>query len=136
MTSTRRPWASPAEQVWSEIWEAIGPHARWRRRDRQGDLVGRLDAAAGDRGPSPQERYFTFTYSPIIGSDRRGLRRSSARSIETTERVISERRRLHLHAVASATMETRTVDDAVSRCYFGVCRPSPPTYRSSRHTSS
>ncbi len=59
------------------------------------------------------ERYFTFTYSPIIGGDG-AVTAIFCAVIETTERVLSERRLHLLNAVASATVETRTIDEAVS----------------------
>ncbi|WP_232341740.1 SpoIIE family protein phosphatase [Mycobacterium kansasii] len=61
----------------------------------------------------PQERYFTFTYSPIIGG-RGAVTAVFCAVIETTQRVLSERRLHLLNAVASATMETRTIEDAVT----------------------
>ena len=58
----------PAEQVWWEIWGRISPMltsvfdtgvATW-----SDDLMLPLVT-----GGEPQERYFTFTYSPIVGGD-------------------------------------------------------------------
>ncbi len=112
----------PAEQVWSEIWEAIGPmlagvvatgKATW-----SDDLM--LPLVTGGR---PQERYFTFTYSPILGGDG-AVTAIFCAVIETTERVLSERRLHLLNAVASATMETQTIDDAVSAA-VAACATQP-----------
>ncbi|HME79569.1 MAG TPA: response regulator, partial [Mycobacterium sp.] len=98
--------------VWWDIWEAISPmlasviatgEATWSY-----DLMLPM-VTAGRR----QERYFTFTYSPLVGANGESYG-IFCPSSETTERVISERRLHLLNAVASATMETRTVDDAVS----------------------
>jgi signal transduction histidine kinase/serine phosphatase RsbU (regulator of sigma subunit)/DNA-binding NarL/FixJ family response regulator len=112
----------PAKQVWWEIWEAIGPmlagvvatgKATW-----SDDLM--LPLVTGGR---PQERYFTFTYSPIIGGDG-AVTAIFCAVIETTERVLSERRLHLLNAVASATMETHTIDDAVSAA-VAACATQP-----------
>ena len=112
----------PAEQVWSEIWEAIGPmlagvvatgEATW-----SDDLM--LPLVTGGR---PQERYFTFTYSPILGGEG-AVTAIFCAVIETTERVLSERRLHLLNAVASATMETQTIDDAVSAA-VAACATQP-----------
>jgi signal transduction histidine kinase/DNA-binding NarL/FixJ family response regulator/anti-sigma regulatory factor (Ser/Thr protein kinase) len=98
--------------VWWDIWEPISPmlasviatgEATWSY-----DLMLPM-VTAGRR----QERYFTFTYSPLVGANGESYG-IFCPSSETTERVISERRLHLLNAVASATMETRTVDDAVS----------------------
>jgi signal transduction histidine kinase/DNA-binding NarL/FixJ family response regulator len=108
--------------VWWDIWEPISPmlasviasgEATWSN-----DLMLPM-VTAGRR----QERYFTFTYSPLVGENGEicGI---FCPSWETTERVISERRLHLLNAVASATMETRTVDDAVSAA-VAVCADQP-----------
>jgi signal transduction histidine kinase/CheY-like chemotaxis protein/anti-sigma regulatory factor (Ser/Thr protein kinase) len=98
--------------VWWDIWEPISPmlasviatgEATWSH-----DLMLPM-VTAGRR----QERYFTFTYSPLVEGNGE-IYGIFCPSWETTERVISERRLHLLNAVASATMETRTVDDAVS----------------------
>lgn len=102
----------PARQVWSEIWEEIGPmlagvfatgNATW-----SDDLMLPLVT-----GGLPLERYFTFTYSPILSGDG-GVSAIFCAVIETTERVLSQRRLHLLNAVAAATMEARTVNEAVS----------------------
>ncbi len=108
--------------VWWDIWEPISPmlasviatgEATWSH-----DLM--LPMVTGGRR---QERYFTFTYSPLVAENGQifGI---FCPSWETTERVISERRLHLLNAVASATMETRTVDDAVSAA-VSVCADQP-----------
>jgi signal transduction histidine kinase/DNA-binding response OmpR family regulator len=97
--------------VWWDIWEQIGPmltgviatgEATW-----SDDLM--LPVVTAGR---TQERYFTFTYSPLIESN------GSVYGIfcvvtETTEWVLSQRRLRLLNAVASAVMDARTIDDAV-----------------------
>ena len=108
--------------VWWDIWEPISPmlasviatgEATWSY-----DLMLPM-VTAGRR----QERYFTFTYSPLVGENGE-IYGIFCPSSETTERVISERRLHLLNAVASATMETRTVDDAVSTA-ISVCADQP-----------
>ena len=108
--------------VWWDIWEPISPmlasviatgEATWSH-----DLMLPM-VTAGRR----QERYFTFTYSPLVGENGE-IYGIFCPSWETTERVISERRLHLLNAVASATMETRTVDDAVSAA-VSVCADQP-----------
>ena len=112
----------PAEQVWSEIWEEIGPMlagvAATGKATWSDDLMLPLMT-----GGLPQERYFTFTYSPIIGGDG-AITGIFCAVIETTERVLSERRLHLLNAVGSAVMDTHTIDDAVSRA-IAVCGAQP-----------
>ncbi len=108
--------------VWWDIWEPISPmlasviatgEATWSN-----DLMLPM-VTAGRR----QERYFTFTYSPLVSHDGQ-IYGIFCPSWETTERVISERRLHLLNAVAAATMETRTVDGAVNAA-VAVCADQP-----------
>lgn len=102
----------PGREVWWDIWDSIGSmlagvvasgEATWSR-----DLMLAM-VTAGRR----EERYFTFTYSPLLGADGRpfGI---FCPSYETTERVLSERRLHLLNTAASAMLETRSIDDAVA----------------------
>ncbi len=101
----------PGREVWWDIWDSIAPmlsgvvatgEATWSR-----DLMLPM-VTAGRR----VERFFTFTYSPLIGADGRPIG-IFCPSYETTERVLSERRLHLLNTVASAIVESRSIDDAV-----------------------
>jgi signal transduction histidine kinase/DNA-binding response OmpR family regulator len=110
------------EQVWWDIWDSIGPlidsvfatgKAVW-----VDDLL--LPVITGGRR---QERYFTFSYSPLIGNT--GVVYGvDATVAETTDRVLSERRLHLLNAVSAAVMDTRTIDDAVAAA-VAVCADQP-----------
>jgi signal transduction histidine kinase/DNA-binding NarL/FixJ family response regulator len=108
--------------VWWDIWGQIGPmlagvlatgEATW-----SDDLM--LPVVTAGR---TQERYFTFTYSPLIRSDG-GVYGIFCALTETTERVLSQRRLHLLNAVASAVIHTRTIDDAVTAA-VAVCADQP-----------
>jgi signal transduction histidine kinase/CheY-like chemotaxis protein len=110
------------QYAWWDIWEPIRPmlasviatgEATWSR-----DLMLPM-VTAGRR----RERYFTFTYSPLIGDDGKtyGI---FCPSFETTERVLSERRLHLLNAVASAVMDTNSIDDAANAA-IAVCAEQP-----------
>ncbi|MDT5202247.1 MAG: hypothetical protein QOH34_3769 [Mycobacterium sp.] len=110
------------QYAWWDIWQPISPmlasviatgEATWSH-----DLMLPM-LTAGRR----RERYFTFTYSPLIGDDGKtyGI---FCPSFETTERVLSERRLHLLNAVASAVMDTNTIDDAANAA-IGVCVEQP-----------
>ncbi len=112
----------PGEQVWWDIWGQIYPMltsviatgvATW-----SDDLMLPLVT-----GGEPQERYFTFSYSPLIGSFG-GVYGIFCAVRETTDRVLSERRLHLLNAVASAVMHTHAIDDAVSSA-VAVCGAQP-----------
>ncbi|WP_102418886.1 SpoIIE family protein phosphatase [Mycobacterium sp. 4858] len=112
----------PAQQVWWEIWPQISPMltsvidtgvATW-----SDDLM--LPLMTGGRS---QERYFTFTYSPIIGGEG-AVTAVFCAVIETTDRVLSERRLHVLNSVATAVMDAHTIDDAVGSA-VAVCSGQP-----------
>lgn len=115
-------FAKPGREVWWDIWDSIAPmlagvvatgEATWSR-----DLMLPM-VTAGRR----VERYFTFTYSPLIGADGKpfGI---FCPSYETTERVLSERRLHLLNTVASAIVGSRSIDDAVGVA-VRVCAAQP-----------
>lgn len=114
--------AQPGRVVWWDIWDSIGPmlagviatgEATWSR-----DLMLPM-VTAGRR----VERFFTFTYSPLMGADGKpfGI---FCPSYETTDRVLSERRLHLLNTVASAIVGSRSIDDAVGVA-VGVCASQP-----------
>jgi signal transduction histidine kinase/CheY-like chemotaxis protein len=108
--------------VWWDIWEQIHPMLDSVIKTGEATWSHDLMLPMMTRGRR-QERYFTFTYSPLVGGNGQicGI---FCPSWETTERVISERRLHLLNTVASATMETRAVDDAVSAA-VSVCAEQP-----------
>ncbi|MGA9493613.1 MAG: SpoIIE family protein phosphatase [Mycobacterium sp.] len=110
------------QYAWWDIWQPISPmlasviatgEATWSY-----DLMLPMMTAGRRR-----ERYFTFTYSPLIGDDGKtyGI---FCPSFETTERVLSERRLHLLNAVASAVLDTNTIDDAANAT-VAVCAGQP-----------
>ena len=110
------------QYAWWDIWQPISPmlasviatgEATWSR-----DLMLPM-LTAGRR----RERYFTFTYSPLIGDDGKtyGI---FCPSFETTERVLSERRLHLLNAVATAVMDTNAIDDA-AKATVAACADQP-----------
>jgi signal transduction histidine kinase/FixJ family two-component response regulator len=112
----------PGREVWWDIWEPIGPmlasviatgKATW-----SDDLLLTM-VVEGRR----LDRYFTFTYGPLIGDggDVSGI---FCAVNETTERVMGERRLRLLNDVASAVMDTQSIDDAVSAA-VAVCAAQP-----------
>ena len=109
-------------EVWWDVWDSIGPMLRgvidsgsatW-----SADLL--LPLVSGGR---PEERYFTFSYSPLIFADGHVGGVFCAVS-ETTERVLGERRLSTLNTLGAALMEITTVDDAV-RATIGSCEAQP-----------
>src|SRR5581483_968420 len=112
MLGTRHPSAlgRPGHEVWWDIWDVVGPMlagvvetgvATWSD-DLHLNLV---------TGGHPEERYFTFTYSPIITDDGRvGV---FCPVTETTARVLSERRLYFLNSLAGALMDAQTEEQVL-----------------------
>ena len=102
---------TPARDVWWEIWPQIGPMLGGVIKTGEATWSDDLMLALVTAG-RPQERYFTFSYGPIMSGDGRVGGVFCAVN-ETTERVLGERRLQVLTAAGNALMETRTVDEAV-----------------------
>ncbi|WP_425400159.1 PAS domain S-box protein [Aeoliella sp.] len=109
----KHPWAlgQSAREVWSEIWEDIGPRA---------DSVLKTGEATWDEGlllflerkGFPEETYHTFSYSPLP-SDRGSVGGMLCVVTEETERAIGERRLQTLRELAARTTdETRSAEQA------------------------
>jgi len=114
----KHPWAlgKPAREVWSEIWDEIGP--RIERVLANGKAT--WDEALLlflERSGYPEETYHTFSYSPL--EDDAGRTAGMLCVVtEETERVIGERRLRSLRELAeeltSAGSEAQVLE-AVSR---------------------
>ena len=109
----KHPWAlgRPASEVWSEIWDAIGPRI---------DHVLRTGEATWDEGlllflersGFSEETYHTFSYSPAPNDDGTtgGL---FCVVIEQTKQVIGERRLRILRELGEHLSRTKTVTDVL-----------------------
>lgn len=109
---SKHPWAlgRAAQEVWPEIWPAIGPLFE--------QVMGRGEATYSEDSLLPmfrhgytEECYFNFTFSPIRGDGGRVEGVFNA-VIETTFRVISERRTQLLRQLAERIAPARLADDA------------------------
>jgi PAS domain S-box-containing protein len=109
----KHPWAlgRPAREVWSEIWDDIGPRAESVIRTGQATWDEGLLLFLERRG-FPEETYHTFSYSPVP-DDRGGVGGMLCVVTEDTERTIGERRLRTLRELAARTsVEARSVEDA------------------------
>jgi PAS domain S-box-containing protein len=113
LIGSKHPWAlgSPGIKVWPEIWDTIEPlltgvmergEASW-----SDDLLLMLE-----RNGYAEECYFTFSYSPIR-DESGGIGGVFTPVMETTEKVIGERRLLTLRSLAAArSSRSRNVREA------------------------
>ena len=103
---------SPGAKVWPEIWSVVGPMLERvmgsREPARARDLLLMMD-----RFGYTEETYFSFSYSPI--SDESGaVAGVFCPVIETTQKVISERRLKILRELASLDYSQRSVHEVCS----------------------
>ncbi|MBE1461756.1 SpoIIE family protein phosphatase [Kibdelosporangium phytohabitans] len=108
----------PGQEVWWDIWDSIGPMLGGVVASGQSTWSDDLLLPVVTAG-QPRERYFTFSYSPIITSSG-AVDGVFCAVTETTERVLGQRRLSILNDFGAALMETRTVDDAVHAA-IGAC---------------
>ena len=95
--------------MWAEIWDVVGPMLAQvmatAEPTRSRDLLLHID-----RG-YPEEAYFSFSYSPIHNDDGT-VGGVFCPVIETTEKVIGERRLRTLRDLAASTKGAASEDDA------------------------
>ncbi|OKH57873.1 hypothetical protein NIES2130_17580 [Scytonema sp. HK-05] len=99
-----------AKQCWAEVWDVIGPLADSVLTTGQPTWSDNLLLMI-DRYGYVEETYFTFSYSPIR-DESGGVGGVFCAVIETTERIIGERRLRSLRELASNTAEAKTVKEA------------------------
>jgi hypothetical protein len=122
----KHPWAlgRSAREVWSEIWDTIGPRAESVVRTGQATWDEGLLLFLERRGFS-EETYHTFSYSPIPG-DQSGVGGMLCVVTEDTERTIGERRLRTLRELAARTTdEAKSAEDA--------CQTAAWTLAENRH---
>lgn len=107
----KHPWAlgRPGRDVWPEIWDAIGP--LFEKVQATGEGVWQEDQLLPmHRHGYTEECYFNFTFSPIRGEngDVEGIFNAV---VETTFRVIGERRERTLRDLAERLAGARAEDE-------------------------
>lgn len=111
----KHPWAlgRPGEEVWPEIWEAIGP--LFESVQRSGEGVWQEDQLLlMNRHGYTEECYFNFTFSPIRGEN--GTVEGIFNAVvETTYRVIEERREKTLRELAERIASARSEEDVMNK---------------------
>jgi len=97
---TKHPQAlgRPGREVWSEIWDVIGPMLDQVMRG-EGATWSDDQLLLLERNGYPEECYFTFSYSPIHDESDQVAGVFTAVT-ETTKRVVAERRLATLAALA------------------------------------
>ena len=107
----RHPWAlgqSPWK-VWPEIWDTIGPQAEIVLNEARATWNEQLELIM-ERNGYTEETFFTFSYSPIP-DDQGRVAGVYCACTEDTHRVLGERRLGTLRHLASATADSKSVED-------------------------
>ncbi len=108
----KHPWAlgRPAREVWPEIWDTIGP--LFTRVLATGNATRSKDELlAMCRRGFTEECYFDYTFSPIR-DEAGGVGGIFNIAVETTFRVLEERRQRLLRELRDATAAARTAEEA------------------------
>ncbi|MBV9654326.1 MAG: GAF domain-containing protein, partial [Acetobacteraceae bacterium] len=108
----KHPWAlgRPAREVWPEIWDTIGP--LFEKVIVTGEGVWQEDELLPMlRHGYLEECYFNFTFSPVRGEDG-SIDGIFNAVVETTDRVLSERRLRTLSRMGERANSSLTVDAA------------------------
>lgn len=109
IVGNKHPWAlgRPGAEVWSEIWDVVGPIFEEVRRTAKGSWKSDQLLLMHRYGYT-EECYFDYTFSPIFGpsGEVEGILNVVA---ETTYRVLNERRSRLVREIACRTLDARNV---------------------------
>jgi signal transduction histidine kinase len=111
----KHPWAlgRSAREVWPEIWETIGP--MFEQVIATGVATYEQDGLLlMHRHGYTEECYFNFTFTPIRGESGRVEGVFNA-VVETTYRVVSERRTRVLRELSEAVAGARSIEETSTR---------------------
>jgi PAS domain S-box-containing protein len=111
----KHPWAlgRPTSEVWSEIWDDIGPMLDTAMGGHEGTYVEE-QLLIMERNGYPEETYYTFSYTPIPNDDGTpgGI---ICVNTDDTHRVIGDRQLALLRELATAASDARTWREACQR---------------------
>lgn len=112
----------PAQGIWHEIWDQVGPLADKVMRQNEASFMEDLPLFM-ERNGYLEETYFTFSYSPIVNDQGRTGGVFCA-CTEETRRVFNERQMALLRKLAASVAEARTLE-AVYKTSAGILGDNP-----------
>ena len=123
----KHPWAlgRPAHEVWSEIWNDIGPRINRVMATGQASWDETLLLIL-ERSGYREETYHTFSYSPLADCDGRIVGMLCV-VMEDTARLIGERQVASLSALAASLADSITEDEVFDAIADGLeCQHDMP----------
>ena len=103
-------FAAPAQHVWREIWDQVGPRAASAMRTNEGTYDESL-LLLMERNGYREETYYTFSYSPVP-NDQGGTGGIICANTDDTERIISQRQNATVSELALKAAEARNWREA------------------------
>ena len=123
----KHPWAlgRTCAETWAEIWDTIGPMLDDVVRTGQATWSDDLELNLARSGV-PEECYFSFSFSPVRVEDG-SVGGVFTAVVETTQRVLSDRRLRLLASLSERSAGARTPDEACRHCLDALSgsRPVP-----------
>ena len=117
----------PACEVWADVWDAVRPIVEGVFVEGKSSW-DKASLFIVERNGYPEEAYFTFSYSPVFEADG-SIGGAFCTITEESSRVISDRRIQTLRGLAEATLQTKTVEDAVIQAIDSLtCNPQDLTF--------
>jgi signal transduction histidine kinase len=113
----------PAAEVWSEIWDVVGPQAEIVLREGRATWNESL-LLLMERHGFTEETYFTFSYSPVP-DDAGGVGGVFCACTEDTARILSERRLLTLSRLGERSLAASKGAEEVCRAAAAVLGENP-----------
>jgi signal transduction histidine kinase len=112
----KHPWAlgKPCRVCWAEIWDTIGPMLGEVMRTGVATWSDDLELHL-ERHGSPEECYFSFSFSPVRVEDG-SVGGVFTAVVETTRRVITDRRLRVLTQLGEHAVGAHDPEEAVRRC--------------------
>src|SRR5262247_484318 len=112
MLGARHPGAlgQPADRVWAEIWDVIGPQTEIVMREGRATWNESLLLLV-ERYGYPEETHFTYSYSPAMGDDG-SVGGVFCACTEDTRRILGERRLRTLRALAEQATQAKSAEEA------------------------
>ncbi|ACU61207.1 ATP-binding response regulator [Chitinophaga pinensis] len=104
---------SPASEVWTEIWDQVGPRAEVCMQQNVGTYDESL-LLLMERNGYPEETYYTFSYSPVPG-DEGGTSGIICANTDDTQRILGERQLRTLKDLGRYLAEAKDDADVYNR---------------------